>query len=46
MRGHTSNVNAIKIDSTNIYSVSKDCTLRMWDLRSGQTEGISKPSDS
>lgn len=29
-----------------MYSVSKDCTLRMWDLRSGAVESISKPAES
>ena len=44
MRGHTSNINAIKVENSHIYSVSKDCTLRMWDLRTGAIETVSKPA--
>lgn len=35
LKGHTASVNAFKLlkDETDLYSVSRDATLRRWDLR-------------
>jgi WD40 repeat protein len=47
MKGHSSSVGAIKLQSENeVYSVSKDMTIRRWDLRLGESVATSKPQDS
>lgn len=50
LKGHTQSVNAFKLSETDhsklIYSVSKDCTIRKWDLRVGESVGISPVQES
>jgi WD40 repeat protein len=47
LKGHSSSVSAFKLHSENdLYSVSKDMTIRRWDLRTGETTAISRPQDS
>lgn len=47
LKGHTSSVGAIKLQNENeVYSVSKDMTIRKWDLRVGESVATSKPQES
>ncbi len=50
LKGHYSSVNAIKLceneHTEKLYSVSKDCSIRLWDLRTEEPEAISKPHES
>jgi WD40 repeat protein len=47
LKNHTSSVSAIKIHNDNeLYSVSKDLTIRKWDLRVCENVTTSKIQDS
>ena len=50
LKGHKNSVSAFKLSeneqSTLLYSVSKDSTIRKWDLRMGECVGVSAPQDS
>ena len=46
MQGHTDGVNAFKHSEALVYSVSKDRTVRMWDLRTGSGPIVSERQDS
>jgi WD40 repeat protein len=47
LKGHSNSVSAFKLQSENeIYSVSKDMTIRRWDLRVADSTATSRPQDS
>ena len=50
LKGHKSSVSAFKLSegehSSLLYSVSKDSTIRKWDLRMGECIGVSALQES
>lgn len=47
LKGHINSVSSFKLQSENeLYSVSKDMTIRRWDLRVNESVITSKPQNS